>query len=83
MAVSLPDPGPQTFISTWRNPISIAFLTALDVAVCAAKGVLLREPLKPQHPEEDQAITLPRESVTETIDSSKKYNLKNLHKIIQ
>jgi hypothetical protein len=35
------------------------------VAVWAAKGVLFLEPLKPQTPEEDQAITFPFKSVTE------------------
>lgn len=65
IAVSLPEPGPLTLISTCLIPISIAFFKAVDVAVWAAKGVLFLEPLKPQTPEEDQAITLPLRSVTE------------------
>lgn len=43
----------------------------MDVAVWAAKGVLFLEPLKPQTPEEDQAITLPFKSVTEIIANHK------------
>lgn len=64
--VSLPAPGPLTFISTCLRPISIAFFSAIVVAVCAAKGVLFLEPLKPQTPDEDQEITFPFKSVTET-----------------
>jgi hypothetical protein len=44
----------------------MAFFTAVVVTVWAAKGVALRDPLKPHAPAEDQEITLPRISVIET-----------------
>ena len=47
-------------------PWSIAFLAASWAASCAAKGVLLREPLNPTTPAEDQEITLPDTSVMVT-----------------
>jgi hypothetical protein len=43
-------------------------LRAADSAAsCAAKGVDLREPLKPTSPDEDHEITAPVVSVIETI----------------
>src|SRR4051812_34695719 len=45
MADSRPDPGPFTYTSIWRIPLSIALRAAASPARCAAKGVLLREPL--------------------------------------
>ena len=52
---------------TLRTPCSIAFLAASSAASCAANGVDLREPLKPQVPEDDQATTLPETSVIDTM----------------
>src|ERR671937_1625010 len=43
------------------------FLAAASAVTCAAKGVDLREPLKPAPPADSQAITLPSLSVSETI----------------
>lgn len=68
IAVSLPEPGPLILISICFKPWSMAFRTALAVTVCAAKGVAFLEPLNPHAPEDDQEITLPRISVTETIE---------------
>src|SRR2546430_2211302 len=59
MAASRPDPGPLTRISTVCNPFSIARRAACSAAICAAKGVDLREPLKPDEPEEAHASVLP------------------------
>ena len=50
MAASRPAPGPRTNTSTCLSPRSIALRAAFSAAVCAAKGVLLREPLKPTLP---------------------------------
>src|ERR1700684_2093212 len=59
MAVSRPEPGPRTSTSTLRTPCSMARLAQASAASWAAKGVDLREPLKPTLPAEDQASTLP------------------------
>src|SRR5512135_2248632 len=67
IADSRPGPGPLTYRSTSDNPIAIAALMACSAARRAAKGVLLREPLKPAEPAEPQAMVLPSESVTVTI----------------
>lgn len=75
IAVSLPEPGPLTFISTCFKPKSIAFFKAVKVAVCAAKGVLFLDPLNPHTPEDDQDITLPFRSVTETNARINEFNL--------
>src|SRR3990167_2232524 len=66
MADSRPEPGPFTRTSTVRIPTSRARLAAAPAACPAAKGVPLREPLKPTAPELDQATTLPFTSVTVT-----------------
>src|SRR5688572_15357472 len=66
-ADSRPAPGPLMKTVTLRSPCSIAFLAASSAASCAANGVDLREPLKPQVPDDDQAITLPETSVIDTI----------------
>src|SRR6185437_2652821 len=50
MAASRPLPGPLTNTSTWRRPCSIARRAAPSAAICAAYGVLLREPLNPVAP---------------------------------
>src|SRR5262249_32270134 len=47
MAASRPAPGPRTNTSICFRPYSIALRAASSEAVCAAKGVLLREPLNP------------------------------------
>ena len=49
-ADSRPGPGPFTRTSRFFTPYSFAALPAFSAATCAANGVLLREPLKPQLP---------------------------------
>src|SRR5262245_3549532 len=66
-AVSRPEPGPFTCTSTRRRPCSMAARAALSAAICAANGVLLREPLKPTPPEDAHEMTLPSVSVTLTM----------------
>src|SRR5438046_6405905 len=66
MAVSRPDPGPLTNTSTLRTPCSWARRAACSAASCAAKGVDLREPLKPTLPDDAHAIVLPWGSVMVT-----------------
>jgi len=51
------------YTSIWRNPISIPRRAACSAALWAANAVPLREPLKPDTPALDDAITLPSESV--------------------
>jgi hypothetical protein len=63
MADSRPEPGPLTLISTSRTPLRMAVLAHRCAALCAAKGVLLREPLKPTHPAELEHTVLPSTSV--------------------
>src|SRR3954467_5233725 len=63
IAVSRPDPGPLTKTSIFFMPCSIARRPAASAAICAAKGVDLREPLKPTVPAEAQEITAPFGSV--------------------
>src|SRR5688572_32909951 len=48
-------------------PFSIARRAASSAASCAAKGVLLREPLKPRAPALAQDTVLPATSVTVTM----------------
>src|SRR5580765_7047322 len=67
MAASRPEPGPRTNTSTCLRPSSMALRAAFSAAVCAAKGVLLREPLKPALPALDHDTTLPILSVSVTI----------------
>src|SRR3954469_5342316 len=67
IAVSRPEPGPFTNTSTLRMPCSCALRAAFSAAICAAKGVDLREPLKPTWPAEGQLITFPVGSVIDTI----------------
>src|SRR5579875_1436558 len=66
-AVSRPEPGPLTSTSTLRTPCSWARRAQASAAIWAAKGVDLRDPLKPTLPAEAQAKTLPSRSVMETI----------------
>ena len=58
MALSRPEPGPETRTSTARRPWSRAALAALIAACCAANGVPLREPRKPSEPELFQLMVL-------------------------
>src|SRR5512135_878450 len=67
IADSRPGPGPLTIRSTSWIPIAWAALIACSAARRAAKGVLLREPLKPADPELPQARVLPCVSVMVTI----------------
>src|SRR6266508_4404336 len=67
IAVSRPEPGPLTTTSTLRTPCSIARRAHCSAAIWAAKGVDLREPLKPTLPADAQARTLPSWSVMVTI----------------
>src|ERR1700722_9252076 len=62
-ADSRPGPGPPTRTSTFLTPCSCAALPAFSAATWAAKGVLLREPRKPQPPEVAQESVLPCRSV--------------------
>src|SRR5580704_2122654 len=62
-ADSRPAPGPLTATSTVRRPDSFALFAAVRDACCAAKGVPLRDPRKPNEPELDHEITLPMGSV--------------------
>src|SRR5262245_31172783 len=66
-ALSRPAPGPFTNTATERMPCSMARRAASSAASCAAKGVLLREPLNPREPADDQAIVAPLMSVMVTI----------------
>ena len=67
IADSLPPPGPFTFTSKLIIPNSLAALPAFSAAICAAKGVLFLEPLKPDPPEVAQQTVLPCLSVMVTI----------------
>src|SRR5690625_7572313 len=67
MAASRPAPGPFTATSIVFMPSSTACLAAASDAICAAKGVDLREPLKPSAPALFQATVFPCESVIVTI----------------
>src|SRR3954451_5782933 len=60
---SRPAPGPFTSTETFFRPCSIALAAASPAATWAANGVLLREPLKPRAPADDQLSTFPDTSV--------------------
>src|SRR5262249_19850136 len=62
-ADSRPAPGPFTYTASVRTPCSAAFLAQSSAATCAAKGVDLREPLKPCWPADDQHSGPPAASV--------------------
>src|SRR5262245_38009545 len=62
-ADSRPGPGPPTRTSTFFTPCSCAAVPAFSAATCAANGVDLREPRKPQPPEVAQESVLPWRSV--------------------
>ena len=63
IAASLPAPGPFIHASTFFIPISITSLAQRSAACCAAKGVLLRDPLNPMVPGLAHETTLPFWSV--------------------
>jgi hypothetical protein len=63
IADSRPEPGPLTLISTSRTPLRSAATEHRCAACWAAKGVLLREPLKPTQPPELAQIVSPSKSV--------------------
>src|SRR5271155_4114075 len=65
-ALSRPEPGPLTSISSVSMPCSRAFLPASSAATCAAYGVDFRLPLNPWLPADDHAIALPCASVMVT-----------------
>src|SRR6478752_4565282 len=67
MAVSRPEPGPLTKTSIFFMPWSMARRPAASAAISAAKGVDLREPLKPTVPAEAHEITAPVGSVMVTM----------------
>src|SRR5204863_7874003 len=67
IAVSRPEPGPLTNTSTFCRPCSMPLRAAASAVTCAAKGVDLREPLKPAPPADSHASTFPSRSVSETI----------------
>src|SRR5947209_17357158 len=66
IAVSRPDPGPLTNTSTFCRPCSMPSRAAASAVTCAAKGVDLRDPLKPTAPALFHTITLPSLSVSAT-----------------
>src|SRR6266496_273739 len=66
MADSRPLPGPLTRMSSDRRPPSLAAVAAAVAACWAAKGVPLRDPLKPRVPALDQVTTFPSRSVMVT-----------------
>src|SRR6201991_152904 len=67
MALSRPDPGPFTLTSTSLTPYLVAVAAAVSAARWAAKGVLLRLPLKPTVPDEAQHNASPLGSVIVTV----------------
>src|SRR5262245_5082128 len=66
-ADSRPDPGPLIRTSTSRRPNFVARSAAVSAARWAAKGVLLRLPLKPTVPADAHDSTSPFGSVIETM----------------
>ena len=67
IAVSRPEPGPLTKTSTFWRPCSIPLRAHESAVTWAAKGVDLREPLKPAEPADSQTMTAPSLSVSVTI----------------
>src|SRR5258706_12358914 len=67
IAASRPEPGPFTHTSTFFRPSEIASFAADSAEICAANGVLLREPLNPTFPALAQATVWPSMSVIVTI----------------
>ena len=63
-ADSLPAPGPLTFTSKLIIPnSSMALVPTFSAAICAANGVLFRDPRKPEPPEVAHHISFPFLSV--------------------
>src|SRR5438552_9959941 len=62
-ADSRPGPGPLMRTSRFFTPCSCAARPAASAATCAAKGVDLRDPLKPAPPEVAHERALPWRSV--------------------
>src|SRR5438094_10354488 len=67
IAVSRPDPGPFTNTSILVRPCSWARRAAASAASWAAKGVDLRDPLKPTFPALAHESVFPSRSVIVTI----------------
>src|SRR5207247_10365105 len=67
MADSRPDPGPLTRTSISLRPNLVAFSAAVSAARWAAKGVLLRLPLKPTVPAEAKHRVSPLVSLMVTM----------------
>ena len=67
IALSRPEPGPLTRTSNSFTPNFEAFSAQVSAARCAAKGVLLRLPLKPDVPAVAQHKTSPFTSVMVTV----------------
>src|SRR5258707_2191651 len=67
IAASRPDPGPFTHTSTFFRPSEMASFAADSAEICAANGVLLREPLNPTFPALAQATVCPSMSVIVTM----------------
>src|SRR5258707_12637210 len=67
IALSRPEPGPFTRTSISLIPNLEAFSAHVSAARCAAKGVLLRLPLKPDVPAVAQHNTSPFTSVMVTV----------------
>src|SRR6266567_7713625 len=67
IACSRPEPGPLTFTSISTIPCLRASLAAFSAARPAAKGVLLRAPLKPTVPADAHEMVSPFMSVIVTI----------------
>src|SRR3954471_8787693 len=67
IALSRPLPGPFTFTSTSLTPYFFAFSAHCCEAICPAKGVLLRLPLKPLVPALAQQSVSPLVSVIVTL----------------
>src|SRR4029077_19274284 len=67
IALSRPDPGPFTRTSISLTPNFAALSAQVSAARCAAKGVLLRLPLKPDVPAVAQHNTSPFKSVIVTV----------------
>src|ERR1700728_4498500 len=67
ISLSRREPGPLTLTSTSLTPYLVAADAAVSAARCAAKGVLLRLPLKPTVRDEAQHSASPLGSVIVTV----------------
>ena len=66
-ADSLPEPGPLTLTSIDKRPIDMTSFATFSAATEAAYDVFLRDPLNPDVPAVDQAITLPNLSAIDLL----------------